>query len=375
MRLLSTLFSLGGLSLAAAQTFENNVIYVPEANYTDPRVLYARAVQLSDGTLLSTWENYSPEPPLVSFPIYRSADGGETWAEISRVRDEVNGWGMCYQPELYQLPEAVGEFDAGTVLCAGNSIPTDLSRTKIDVYASRDLGVTWEFVSSVAEGGEALPNPGLTPVWEPWFMMYDGQLVLYYSDQRDNETYSQKLVHQTTTDLKNWDDLVDDVTHDDYYQRPGMPTVAQLPTGDYIYVYEFGGEASQDDYWFPVYYRISADPLAFASAPDQALRPNNDDTTVPQGSPYVTWSPYGGENGTIVVSCGTLGQVFTNQMLGHPDHWVMRETPQPTAYTRFVMIKDEDPDLLLIMGAGVLPPSTTNKVSLSVVRLSELGVE
>lgn len=169
MRLLSTLLSLG-VSLATAQTFDNNVIFVPEANYTDPRVLYARALQLSDGTLLSTWENYSPEPPIVSFPIYKSVDGGQNWEEISRVRDEVNGWGMRYQPELYQLPEAVGDFEAGTVLCAGNSIPTDLSRTKIDVYASRDLGVTWEFASSVAEGGEALPNHGLTPVWEPWFM-------------------------------------------------------------------------------------------------------------------------------------------------------------------------------------------------------------
>lgn len=201
--------------------------------------------------------------------------------------------------------------------------------------------------------------------------MYDGQLVLYYSDQRDNETYSQKLVHQTTTDLKNWDDVVNDVTHDDYYQRPGMPTVAQLPTGDYIYTYEFGGEASQEDYWFPIYYRISSNPLEFHDAPDHVLRPMNNGT-IPTGSPYVVWSSYGGENGTIVVSCGNLGQIFTNQMLGHPDHWMIWDTPQPEAYTRFLMVKDEDPDLLLIMGAGHLPPSTTNEVSLSVVRVSEI---
>ena len=47
-------------------------------------------------------------------------------------------------------------------------IPTDLSETKIDVYASTDAGYTWEFVSSVARGGEALPNNGLTPIWEPF---------------------------------------------------------------------------------------------------------------------------------------------------------------------------------------------------------------
>jgi len=41
-------------------TFSNKTIYVPDANYTDPRVLYARTVELDKGVLLSTWENYSP---------------------------------------------------------------------------------------------------------------------------------------------------------------------------------------------------------------------------------------------------------------------------------------------------------------------------
>lgn len=201
--------------------------------------------------------------------------------------------------------------------------------------------------------------------------MYKGRLVLYYSDQRDNATHSQKLVHQTTTDLKSWGDLVDDVAYSDYYARPGMPVAAQLPTGDYIYTYEYGGEQSQDKYWFPVYYRISADPLSFLDVPGQKIVASNTGT-VPEGSPYVVWSPYGGDKGTIVVSCGTIGQIFTNQELGHPDYWVMWDTPQPEAYTRFLMVMQEDPDLLLIMGAGHLPPSTTNEVSLSVVRLSEI---
>lgn len=158
------------LPLAAAQTFSNNVIFDPPDNYTDPQVLYARSLELCDGTLLATWENYSPEPPLVWFPIYESTDGGVSWTEISKVTDEVNGWGLRYQPTLYQLTEPIGDFEKGTVLLSGNSIPTDLSLTQIDVYASRDSGHTWEFVSHVAAGGEALPNNGLTPVWEPFFL-------------------------------------------------------------------------------------------------------------------------------------------------------------------------------------------------------------
>ncbi len=50
-------------------TFSRKVIFAPPANYTDPRVLYPRTVELADVTLLATWENYSPEPPAVYFPI------------------------------------------------------------------------------------------------------------------------------------------------------------------------------------------------------------------------------------------------------------------------------------------------------------------
>ena len=153
-------------------TISNQVIFSPPTNagWVDPRVLYPRAVQLTSGALLATWENYSPEPPRVYFPIYRSTDEGATWTQISKVQDTVNGWGLRYQPFLYQLPIAVGSYPAGTVLVAGNSIPTDLSKTKIDIYASRDDGLTWSFVSSVARGGVAQPVNGETPVWEPLLM-------------------------------------------------------------------------------------------------------------------------------------------------------------------------------------------------------------
>ncbi|KAM5344408.1 hypothetical protein ACJ41O_012945 [Fusarium nematophilum] len=361
------------LPLAAAQTFSNNLIYDPPDNYTDPQVLYARPVQLSDGTLLATWENYSPEPPLVWFPIVKSTDGGKTWKEISRVRDTQNNWGLRYQPFLYQLSEDVGEFEAGTVLISGSSIPTNLSHTQIEVYASRDCGYTWEFVSHVAAGGEARPEHGLTPVWEPFLMEYQGELILYYSDQRDNETHSQKLVHQRTTDLLTWSDVTDDVKYDDFFARPGMPIVAKLPTGDYFYVYEYGGGPGSSTYWFPVYYRISSDPLAFIDAPGVQLV--SQDGTRPAGSPYVVWSSYGGENGTIVVSCGTMGEIFTNQALGHPDAWKKWEVPQPSAYTRALLVLEEDPDLLMIMGGGNLPPGKVNTISNSVVRLSEITAE
>lgn len=149
------------------------ILYVPPADFNDPRVLYARTAELthSNNALLATWENYSPEPPLVYFPIWKSTDHGVSWNHISNVTDQVNGWGLRYQPSLYELPVDYAGFKAGDVLLAGNSIPTNLSNTQIDLYASRDGGYNWEFVSHVAAGGEAEPNNGLTPVWEP-FIMY-----------------------------------------------------------------------------------------------------------------------------------------------------------------------------------------------------------
>jgi hypothetical protein len=88
--------------------------------------------------LLATWENYTPTKPY--FPIYRSTDHGFTWKEISRVEDTVNGWGMRYQPDLFELQQDLGTFKTGTIFVAGNSIPSDLSKTQIDLYASTDRG-------------------------------------------------------------------------------------------------------------------------------------------------------------------------------------------------------------------------------------------
>lgn len=123
--------------------FSNVTIFDPPSDYKIPRTLYARTLLLNqaceqDNVLLATWENYSPEPPY--FPLYQSNDLGKSWHEISKIHDQVNGWGLRYQPFLYELAEPIGNFSAGTILAAGNSIPADLSETQIDLYASTDKG-------------------------------------------------------------------------------------------------------------------------------------------------------------------------------------------------------------------------------------------
>ncbi|KAI9730552.1 MAG: hypothetical protein M1834_005793 [Cirrosporium novae-zelandiae] len=334
-------------------TFDPVTVFTPPSDYNSPYVLYARTVQLTNGDLLSTWENYSPEPPLVYFPIFKSTDGGETWTHISNITDQANGWGMRYQPDIFQLTEAIGDYPSGTILCAGNSIPTDLSQTQIDMYASTDLGYTWEFVSHIALGGEAEPTNGLTPVWEPFIMTYNSQVVVYYSDQRANTTHGQKLVHQVSSDLLTWDDPVDDVAYSTYTDRPGMTTVTKLSNGSYLMTYEYGGgpaSYTSSGYHFPIYYRLNTNPLDFNSSPDHYIKAGS---TVPTSSPYVVYTSAGNENGTIVVSAASTSSVFVNQALGHPDAWVRVSTPAAIAYSRSLRIMQDQPTHLLIAGAGL----------------------
>lgn len=350
-------------------------IYTPPASYKIPRVLYARTLLTSDNTLLATWEDYGPEPPY--FPIYQSHDAGRTWSAIGRVKDQIWGWGLRYQPFLYELPIDYGGFPAGTILCAGSAIPADLSITQLELYASTDKGYvlrdfyptpthnllrqTWNFVSHVARGGEALPNNDETPVWEPFLMMYEGKLVYYYSDQRRNDTHGQLLDHQVSVDLRNWEPPVDDVVDLAQQGRPGMTTIAKLPNGKYILTYEWVNAPNGGQ---PVHYRISANPLEFNSAPDLPLVAQ--DGTQPNGSPYVVWTPAGGLNGTIVVSCGSRSEVFINRDLAAPGTpWIKVSTPASTQYTRSLLVM-ADPNHILIVGGGVLNGENNTVTAVSI---------
>jgi hypothetical protein len=184
----------------------SQTMYTPPSGAPSPGSLYPRAMRMqhngsANGTILATFEQYTTGTPVL--PIYRSTDNGNSWSKISEVADTQNGWGMRWEPELFELPTAVGGFPAGTILAAGASVPSDRSAIKIDVYASTDRGQSWTFVSNIATGGAAFDTNGNTPVWEPFFLYANGKLIVYYSDQRDPDR-GQKVVHQVTTDLRTW---------------------------------------------------------------------------------------------------------------------------------------------------------------------------
>jgi len=73
-------------------------------------------------------------------------------------------------------------------------------------------------------------------------MVYNNQLVCYYSDERD-PAHNQKLVYVTTTDLKNWSAIQPAVIMSQQNARPGMATVSKIPNG-WIVSYELCNDPS-----------------------------------------------------------------------------------------------------------------------------------
>lgn len=266
--------------------------------------------------------------------------------------------------------EPLGGFPAGTILASGNSASNN--GTRIDLYASTDKARTWKFVSRIAQGGRPNTTNGADPIWEPYLLVYNHSLVAYYSDQRDPK-HGQKLAHQVSTDLRNWGPVVNDVAYDLYIARPGMTVVAYIPPIDqWILVHEFPvGNSSSHGVNYPVYYRLAKSPLDFRLSEGLPIVINN--TTAPNASPYVVWSPVGGPNGTIVVSDADNKVVYTNRAGGDVNKWELHDTPAGATYSRSIHILNKHPDSLLLfggetfddMGLGLLTPFTATVVSLT----------
>lgn len=349
----------------------NQHIFDPPASWASWRSVYHRVVELDDGSLLSSWENYAPEPPLEAAPIWKSTDGGKTYRNFSQVTDTVNGWGMRYQPDFLVLKHNFAHLKKGDILFAGNSVPSNLSSTKIDLYYStaESSGKHWEFLSSVATGGAASASNGPTPIWEPFLYVYKDQLVCYYSDQGDPK-HGQKLTHKTTKNLKKWTASVDDVADPDPAGRPGMTTMVQIGNGDYILTYEWCGRPSS----LPncqVFYKLASNPLEFARAKSIPLIA--DDGKVVEASPYVTWVPNGGRNGTIIVNGASDPFIWTNTGRGLPGTpWVRYDVKTDQAHSRTLQLLS-DRDSLIIAGAGLFQAGPIpNNVTFSIVSLKSI---
>lgn len=347
----ASLFCVTCISVLFAAEHGSSVMYAPSSTRLKPGSLYPRALELQhagsqNGYMLATFEMSSKGMP--SFPIYRSTNGGVSWKLLSHVFDTRNGWGMRFQPFLYELPEPFASMPAGTILCLGNSIPDDLSKTRLDMYKSLNHGATWSFVSHIAQGGAANPDGTQDPVWEPFALLTNGKLIVYYSDERD-PAHNQKIVHQASVDGLTWESVVDDVAIG-LKQRPGMPVVAKMGNGKYIMSLECVCDGTSY-----TAIKTSNDP--------EHWNANETGTIVSHtgGTPYVVWMPSGGRNGAIILSSYGHDELLANRSFGAPGSlWIPIGATVGNGYSRSLLVRSDNKTLFEI--SPVSQPSGYNNI-------------
>ncbi|KAM0269837.1 hypothetical protein ACHAQH_009639 [Verticillium albo-atrum] len=324
--------------------FTKNPVFYPSRDAKSWRSLYARTLQLPDKSILMTWDDYDPTATLTYWPIYKSTDGGASFQPFSRVEDKVNGWGNWWNPHLYALPKAFGGFPAGTILISGVSLPRDYREGYIDLYASRNGGKDWEFVSHIVYGpGPITVRNGDKAIWEPFIMLHEDKLICYYSTQVDPK-HAQKLSHKTSTDLRNWSAEVDDVASSIYAERPGMTVVAYSPISKkYVMSFENCDDAVYGG--CPTYYKISDSPLTFQSAAKLLVNPGNVNDA-PNSNPYIIWTPEPGRTneGIFILSGGSREELFINTDALNPNGWKPVNVNQWSAYSRSLRVIDTPAD-------------------------------
>lgn len=366
-------------------------------------IVYPKAAQLTSGRIVTTFERSVGDPVGEKLPVYASDDDGATWSKISDVPSPhdlepdnaayskyVSNW---TNPYLYTLPEDVGDLKAGTLLLASvvsgedayykeqkaakgdswyNNTDGDRKDMAIALFSSTDGGVNWNVLGIVTEGGwqggsaraggKIISSENtyrqIDPVWEPYLMVYNGQLVCYYSDERDYAGYDketgvlqlatddvtgtdnggQVLAHRTWDGKasSSWSEAVLDVAGKNISDgkigngRPGMTNVVPTTDGKWLITYEdWGGNGSTK-------YKIADNPLEFYKTEGQGTNTNKlpvADTSknVAQGgSPVLVRRT----DGSLMYNASGSGRVWINESGRSNGEWRAYNTTLSGGYSR-----------------------------------------
>ena len=303
----SALLCLIALPTGAFGNTPGSPLYTPSAG--NEGMAYTRMIRLqnsgaANGTLLATFEHWTTDGSASSYVIRRSTDDGASWSTLSTALGDT----FSYQPFLFEYPRQLGAYPAGTLLLVGATLPANRAGVTFREWRSSDHGATWTYVGApqISQGADG------SGIWEP-FVGLDaaGNLLMYFSDERQHTTYSQFLGHIVSTDGGDtWSANPDgstrvapgevkDVASTVQADRPGMITIARIPaTGTYVASYEVCGPQN-----CLVHTKTSADGDTWGSGPsDLGTAPQTGDGRQLYNTPVIAWSPAGGTNGTLLLT-------------------------------------------------------------------------
>jgi hypothetical protein len=148
--------------------FANATVYQPEVS--SHQVTFPRTENLPNNTVLAAWNE--PAEANGAVLVYRSTNSGFSWYSLASAASKTRGRTL-QQPHILFIngtgrENDDGEIDRGTVLMAVNAV--DAKSTNIEVYASADLGESWELASRVVSGGPLVERNG-TAVSNPFLIL------------------------------------------------------------------------------------------------------------------------------------------------------------------------------------------------------------
>ena len=389
--------------------------------------VYPKSAQLPGGRLVASFEKSTVVSGTGSaegqtLPVYKSDDHGTSWQPLSEVKAPAylskdlkyakytSNW---TNPYLYTLPQNVGKLKRGTLLLASvvsgddayykehkaadpNWTPSndgDRSDLAIALYSSTDGGASWKVVNVIATGGWQGGSAGaigrnvakantyqqVDPIWEPYLMVYKGQLVCYYSDENDytgfdattgvptrdpandtaTDSHGQILAHRTWNGRSaQWSGPVVDVAGltqsmgDGKTEigggRPGMTNVVRTTDGKWLLTYEYWGGGANTRYLLadnPLdFYRSSATGDAVTSLPvDTGSHP-----LATGGSPVVIRLPGGG----LVYNAAGSGNVWVNKSGRSDGVWKEYQTTSRAGYSRDLQYVDGTGRIAILNNQG-----------------------
>ncbi|WP_027928119.1 sialidase family protein [Amycolatopsis benzoatilytica] len=236
-------------------------------------------------------------------PILESTDEGESFRQIGEIRDPDATAGQCCGT-LYELPRKVGRLRAGTLLWAATygQDAGPARRTAIKLWASRDGGHNWTYLSTAALSHN---HDG---VWEPELTVdAGGTLWMHFADETQAPQYAQVLNRVASTDGIHWGTKQLTLAIPPDRVRPGMPIIRRLPDGRYWFGYEI---CNYRDRYCDPYYKISADGANWGDPGDPGNRVLTANGNYFQHAQTTALFP-GGPNGVRLLM---VGQIYTNAM-------------------------------------------------------------